>query len=155
MEKAIPHQEAAAEVRISRNYGVEPEKVWRAWTDPQALSQWFGAGTPAATTAEVDLRVGGRYRIAFRGASGDMNEVAGTYQEVVPNSRLVFTWAFKSTPERVSRVSIELQQRAGGTELRFVHDRFYDEAARVGHERGWQLGFAHLDAMLECAAQHA
>jgi len=55
----------------------------------------------------------------------------------------------------VSRVSIELQQRAGGTELRFVHDRFYDEAARVGHERGWQLGFAHLDAMLECAAQHA
>jgi uncharacterized protein YndB with AHSA1/START domain len=154
MERVIPHQDAAAEVRISRNYSVAPEKVWRAWTDPQALSQWFGPGNPAVTTAEIDLRVGGRYRIVFRGASGDMNEVSGVYQEVVPHSKLAFTWAFKSTPERVSRVSIELKQQAGGTELRFVHDRFYDEEARTGHERGWQHGFANLDAMLERTAQH-
>ena len=120
MEQVIPRQEAAAEVRISRSYGVAPEKVWRAWTDPQALSQWFGPGNPLVTTAEVDLRVGGRYRIVFKGASGDMNEVSGVYQEVVPHSRLVFTWAFKSTPERVSRVRIELRPQAGGTELRFV-----------------------------------
>ena len=154
MERVISHQEAAAEVRISRNYGVAPEKVWRAWTDPQALSQWFGPGNPLVTTAEVDLRVGGRYRIVFKGASGAMNEVSGVYQEVVPHARLVFTWAFKSTPERVSRVSIELKQQAGGTELRFVHDRFYDEEARVGHDRGWQQGFVNLDAMLERTAQH-
>ena len=154
MEQVIPRQEAAAEVRISRSYGVAPEKVWRAWTDPQALSQWFGPGNPLVTTAEIDLRVGGRYRIVFKGASGDMNEVSGVYQEVVPHSRLVFTWAFKSTPERVSRVSIELKPQAGGTELRFVHDRFYDEEARVGHENGWQRGFANLDAMLARAAQH-
>ena len=154
MERVISQQETAAEIRISRNYDVAPEKVWRAWTDPQALSQWFGPGNPAVTTAEVDLRVGGRYRIVFRGASGDMNEVSGIYQEVVPHSRLVFTWAFKSTPERVSRVSIDLSQRAGGTELRFMHDRFFDEEARVKHETGWQHGFANLDAMLERAAQH-
>ena len=152
MEQVIPHQEAAAEVRISRSYGVAPEKVWRAWTDPQALSQWFGPGNPLVTTAEVDLRVGGRYRIVFKGASGEMNEVFGVYQEVVPHSRLVFTWAFKGTPERVSRVSIELKAQAGGTALRFVHDRFYDEAARAGHESGWQRGFANLDAMLERTA---
>ena len=156
MEQVISHQEAAAEVRISRSYSVAPEKVWRAWTDPQALSQWFGPGNPLVTTAEVDLRVGGRYRIVFKGASGDMNEVSGVYQEVVPNSRLVFTWAFKGTPERVSRVSIELKpQAAGGTELRFVHDRFHDEEARVGHDSGWQRGFANLDAMLARTAQHS
>ena len=139
---------------LSRRFNSPPEKVWRAWTDPQALSQWFGPGNPLVTTAEVDLRVGGRYRIVFKGASGEMNEVFGVYQEVVPHSRLVFTWAFKGTPERVSRVSIELKAQAGGTELRFVHDRFYDEAARVGHESGWQRGFANLDAMLERTAQH-
>jgi uncharacterized protein YndB with AHSA1/START domain len=148
MEQVISHQEAAAEVRISRSYSVAPEKVWRAWTDPQALSQWFGPGNPLVTTAEVDLRVGGRYRIVFKGASGDMNEVTGVYQEVVPHSRLVFTWAFKSTPERVSRVSLELKSQGGGTELRFVHDRFHDEEARAGHENGWQRGFVNLDAML-------
>jgi uncharacterized protein YndB with AHSA1/START domain len=135
-------------LRLSRRYEAAPEKVWRAWTDPQALSQWFGPGNPLVTTAEVDLRVGGRYRIVFKGASGDMNEVTGVYQEVVPHSRLVFTWAFKSTPERVSRVSLELKAQGGGTELRFVHDRFYDEEARAGHENGWQRGFVNLDAML-------
>jgi uncharacterized protein YndB with AHSA1/START domain len=83
-----------------------------------------------------------------------MNEVCGVYQEVVRHSRLVFTWAFKSTPERVSRVSIELMPRGGGTELRFVHDHFYDEAARANHESGWLRGFANLDAMLERTAQH-
>jgi len=105
------------------------------------------------TTAEIDLRVGGCYRIVFRGASGDMNEVSGVYQEVVPHSRLVFTWAFKSTPERVSRVSIDLKPRGGSTEMRFLHDRFHDEEARVNHENGWQRAFANLDATLERTAQ--
>jgi uncharacterized protein YndB with AHSA1/START domain len=106
------------------------------------------------TTAEIDLRVGGRYRIVFRGASGQMNEVSGVYQDVVRPSRLVFTWAFKNTPERVSRVSIELMPRGGGTDMRFVHDRFYDEEARVNHENGWQRAFVNLDAMFERTAQH-
>jgi len=155
METVTPRQETTGQVRISRNYGVTPEKVWRAWTDPQALSQWFGHAKPETTLAEVDLRVGGRYRIAFAGSTGEMNEVSGVYQEVVPNRRLVFTWAFKSTPERVSRVSIDLTQQAGGTELRFVHDRFYNEEARDKHEWGWQHGFANLDALMQRTAQHA
>jgi len=136
---------------IERRYDAPPERVWQAWTDPQALSQWFGPGNPQTTRAEIDLRVGGRYRIAFTGMSGDMNEVSGVYQEVVPHSRLVFTWAFKSTPDRVSRVSIDLVAQRGGTELRFVHDRFHDEDARARHEFGWKQGFANLDAHLERA----
>ena len=156
MERVAPHQEVETQVRISRNYGVAPEKVWRAWTDPQALSQWFGHGKPPpATAAEIDLRVGGHYRFAFKGASGEMNEVSGVYQEVVPNRRLVFTWAWKSTPERVSRVSIELTPQGGGTELRFVHDRFYNDKARVDHSQGWQHGFENLDAFMQRSAREA
>ena len=155
METVSPRQETAGQVRISRNYGVAPEKVWRAWTDPQALSQWFGPGNPKVTTADVDLRVGGRYRITFLGMSGEMNEVSGVYEEVVPQRRLVFTWAFKGTPDRVSRVSIELTPQAGGTELRFVHDRFHDDEARTQHEFGWKHGFANLDTLMQRAAQQA
>jgi len=152
--ETVTRQEPTTQVRISRNYGVTPEKVWRAWTDPQALSQWFGHANPQTTRAEIDLRVGGRYRIVFAGSSGEMNEVSGVYQEVVLHSRLVFTWAFKSTPDRVSRVSIELLPQGGGTELRFVHDRFYNEEARANHEHGWGHGFANLDAyMHQQAAQ--
>src|SRR5262249_15601949 len=73
MEPVSPRQETTGQVRVSRNYGVAPEEVWRAWTDPQALSQWFGPGDPQTTTADIDLRVGGRYRIRFTGMSGEMN----------------------------------------------------------------------------------
>jgi len=134
-----------AEVRLVRHYPVSAERVWRAWTEPQALSQWFGA----ATEAELDVRTGGRFRIRFHSPDGSANEVGGEYQEVFPPRRLVFSWAFHSTPERVSRISITLTAVAGGTELTFVHDRFFDEAARNNHERGWTLFFAKLDQLLE------
>ena len=142
-------QEQSAEVSIRRNYPVAPDKVWRAWTEPQALRQWFGPGaTPSRAEAEIDLRVGGRYRIAIPMPDGDKNEASGEYLEVVPNRRLVFTWAWKGTPERVSRVTIDLRPVAGGTDLSFVHDRFFDDKARANHERGWQPIFGNLEKFL-------
>jgi uncharacterized protein YndB with AHSA1/START domain len=133
-------------LRISRSYPVAPEKVWRAWTEPQALSRWFGPdNTDSVTRAELDVRVGGSYRIAFRTKDGEEHGVSGVYQEVVENRKLAFTWAWKSTPERVSLVTIELRPTAQGTEMDFRHDRFFDQAARENHERGWMATFAKLD----------
>lgn len=135
---------------LRRRYPVPAEKVWRAWTDPQALIRWFGPGEPdSVTVAEVDLRVGGRYHIVFHTPDGEDHDVGGVYLEVVPHRRLVFSWAWRSTPERVSRVTLELEpQRDGGCELLFTHDRFFDAAARVNHEGGWRPTFDKLDAFL-------
>lgn len=141
----MPTTEQPAQVSLRRVYPVGPEKVWRAWTDPQALSQWFGPGAASLTRAEIDLRVGGQYQLAFAGPDGGLNQLTGVYQEVTPFTRLVFTWAWHSTPERQSRISIDLTPVAEGTELRFVHDRFFDEQARINHERGWALFFSSLD----------
>lgn len=136
-------------LHITRRYPVSREKVWRAWTDPQALSRWFGPGEPGSVTlAQMDVREGGRYQIRFRTQDGEEHGVSGVYQEVVEHERLSFSWAWQSTPERVSRVSIVLKDVDGGTELDFVHDRFFDQAARDGHERGWTATFAKLDAVL-------
>jgi uncharacterized protein YndB with AHSA1/START domain len=136
-------------LRITRRYPVTAEKVWRAWTDPQALSRWFGPGEPnSVTLAELDLREGGRYHIRFHTPDGQEHDVSGVYQEVVPNRRLVFSWAWKSTPERVSRVTLEFRAVDGGTELDFLHDRFFDRQARDNHERGWSGTFVKLDALL-------
>ncbi|HSI53768.1 MAG: SRPBCC domain-containing protein [Ramlibacter sp.] len=135
---------------ITRRYAVSREKVWRAWTDPQALSHWFGPGdTESVTRAELDVRVGGRYHIAFRTQDGEEHDVSGVYQEVDEPSRLSFTWAWKSTPERVSHVAIELVAIDSGCELRFRHDRFFDQQARNNHERGWTGTFAKLDRFLQ------
>ena len=136
-------------LHLIRHYPVAPEKVWRAWTDPQALSAWFGPGEAnSVLRAEMDVQVGGRYTIAFRTQDGEQHEVSGTYQEVLANRRLCFTWAWQSTPDRVSLVTIELRATPQGTELEFRHDRFFDRAARDSHERGWTSTLEKLERFL-------
>lgn len=137
------------ELRITRHYPASCEKVWRAWTEPQALSRWFGPGEAGSVTrAEMDVQAGGRYHIAFKTPDGQEHDVSGVYQEVVENRKLVFSWAWKSTPERVSRVTIELRPEGGGCELSFLHERFFNQEARDNHLRGWTATFAKLDAAL-------
>src|SRR4051812_8351022 len=87
-------------VEITRRYDAPPERVWQAWTDPRALSSWFGpAGVQSVTQADLDPRPGGRYTIAFTTPDGEENRVSGQYEEVAPHRRLSFTWAWQSTPE--------------------------------------------------------
>ena len=133
---------------LRRHYPVACEKVWRAWTEPQALKAWFGPEEIIEVpVAEVDLRVGGQFRVRMHAADGETHEVSGTYLEVVPNRKLVFSWAWKSTPERVSRVTVALRPVDAGTELSLLHEGFFDEAARDNHQRGWFGTFAKLDAL--------
>jgi uncharacterized protein YndB with AHSA1/START domain len=134
---------------IERDYDASPEKVWQAWTDPQALMKWFGPlQTESVLLAELDVRVGGRYRIAFVTDDGERHDVSGVYREVVMHRKLSFSWAWRTTPERESLVTIELLPAGEGTRLRFRHEQFFDEAARDNHRRGWTGTFARLDAWL-------
>lgn len=138
---------------LRRHFAVAPEKVWRAWTDPQALKRWFGPGTvhDPVSVAEVDLRAGGHFRMVFGGPRGTDHEAAGVYKEVRAPHRLVFSWCWpRSTPERVSQVTILLRAAGGGTDMEFRHEQFFDQAARDGHERGWSETFVKLErAVLE------
>jgi len=134
---------------IERYYPVAPQKVWRAWTDPQALSRWFGPGEDGSVTeARMEVRPGGRYSIAFRTPDGQEHRVSGTYEEVVEGQKLSFTWAWQSTPDRVSLVTIALRATGRGCSLSFRHERFFDAAARDNHERGWTATFAKLDKFI-------
>jgi uncharacterized protein YndB with AHSA1/START domain/ketosteroid isomerase-like protein len=138
-------------LRLERFYPVAPQKVWRAWTDPQALKRWFGPGEADKVTAvELDLRVGGRYRIVFGGDDGRAHEVQGVYREVMPHRRLAFTWTWpRTTPERESLVTLELNAVPGGTELVLRHEQFFDEQARDGHGRGWTHSLVNLERALQ------
>jgi len=138
-------------LNLVRAYPVAPEKVWRAWTDAQAVKKWWGPGPgePVAV-AELDVRVGGRFRIVFGGPQGTAHEVQGTYQEVVPNRKLVFTWTWpNSTPERESVVTIVFRASDGGTELDFRHEQLFDEKVRDDHQRGWTGSLDKLEKFLQ------
>ena len=131
--------ETRPSLTLKRRFNASPEKVYAAWTDPQKLIRWFGPPTvvPETVKAEIDLRVGGRYRISFTAQDGEYFEAGGLYREVVPNERLVFTWAWHSTPERESLVTVALKSDGDGTLLTLHHEQLFDEAARDGHESGW------------------
>ena len=62
--------------------------------------------------------------------------MGGIYREVVPNERLVFSWAWHSTPERESLVTVSIKPDGAGALMVFHHEQFFDEAARDGHAQG-------------------
>lgn len=122
---------------LKRRLNAPPAKIYRAWTDAAKISRWFGPEDAEILRAETDVRVGGRFRIVFRGPDGEEHDVGGVYREVVPNQKLVFTWAWRSTPERESLVTVALKRDGDGTLLTLLHEQFFDEAARDRHGRGW------------------
>ena len=83
---------------LIRIFPAAPEQVWKAWTEPQGLKRWFGPDEGEVTIAQTDVRVGGRFHIVFFTLDGEEHDVSGVYREVQRPRKLVFTWAWKSTP---------------------------------------------------------
>jgi len=133
---------------IKKRFNKPPARVYVAWTNPEELMKWMGPRETVACTVEADVRVGGRYHIRMKTSDGEEHKVGGVYREVVPNERLVFTWAWRSTPDRESLVTIALKPEGGGTLMTFTHEQFFDEAARDRHEHGWSGTFEKLQAYL-------
>ncbi|MEK6594107.1 MAG: SRPBCC domain-containing protein [Pseudomonadota bacterium] len=132
-------------IKIVRKFKASPEKVWSALTQPETLKLWMGPTDELkCPVAETDVRVGGRYHIGMQAPDGQMHDVSGAYRKVVVNRKLLYTWAWKSTPERESLVTLELRPVDGGTELTLVHEQFFDAEARDQHEQGWNGCLARL-----------
>lgn len=133
-------------LRITRTFAAPREKVFRAWTDPKELKRWFAPSDDFSTPiAEVDLRVGGKYRIQMKAPDGQVHTMHGTYREVTPPAKLVFTWAWEEvgcggpemTPEQETLVTLEFHDRGGTTEIILTHEFFPTVKARDSHDEGW------------------
>lgn len=134
---------------LKRRIKAAPAQVFGAWTDPEKIVRWFGPRqtVPGSVRAEVDVRPGGRYRMDFRTDDGQHHQVSGVYREVVPDTRLVFTWAWGTTPERESLVTVTIVPDGDGSLLTLHHEQFFDQAARDGHERGWTSTLDKLEQL--------
>jgi uncharacterized protein YndB with AHSA1/START domain len=122
---------------VKRRFNAPPAQVFAAWIDPEKVKQWMGPGEMKAAYAECDARSGGRYRWVMRAPSGEEHDVGGMFREVIPNEKLVFTWAWKTTPERESLVTVLLKPDGDGTLMTLTHEQFIDEEARDRHQYGW------------------
>ncbi len=132
---------------IKRRFNVVPAEVYRAWIDPELLMRWFGPENVTMMEAQVDARIGGGFRVVMLENTGERHEVSGTYLEIVADARLVFSWSWITTPERVSRVTVTFRPDGDGTILTLLHEQLFDEQAVKGHTHGWTGSLAKLEAL--------
>jgi len=90
------------QILITREFDAPRHLVWRAWTTPELVKRWWHANRGRVTVAEIDLRVGGKWR--YLAVTDDGMEVGfhGVYREIVPNERLVSTEVYEGLPEGIS-----------------------------------------------------
>jgi uncharacterized protein YndB with AHSA1/START domain len=112
------------------------------------MMRWFGPAGAETISAEADPRTGGRYHVAFSTPDGERHDVAGVYKEVVANEKLVFSWVWRTMPERESQVTLTFRPDGDGTVLILTHEQFFDEPARDRHHEGWSGCFDRLERYL-------
>lgn len=120
-------------------------------TDPRELARWWGPNGFTMPEAELDLRVGGRYRFAMKPPDGDVFHLAGEYRAIDPPNRLVYTfrWEEPTPDDRETVVELSLDARDDGTEIFLSQGTFATEERRALHENGWTDSFARLARVLE------
>ena len=134
---------------LKRRLKAPPAKVFAAWTDPDKVKRWMGPGEVKVLRAECDPRPGGRYRWLMQNpASGEEHDVSGVYREIIPNEKLVFTWAWKTMPERETLVTVLLKPDGDGTLLTLTHEQFADADARDRHRGGWTGALDNMEKYL-------
>ena len=137
-----------ARLVVRRGMPATREEVFTAWTDPASIRDWMGPGDTLTAEAELDLRVGGAYRIVMK-SQNRAYEHTGAYRVVEPPSKLVFTWISKGTEHRPTLVTVELLDRGDGCEMVLTHERFPTAAAMKRHRDGWSQIAARLAEYLQ------
>jgi uncharacterized protein YndB with AHSA1/START domain len=139
-------------VYLKRNFAAPMENVFRAWTEPEQVKKWFGPAGSSTPSAEIELRVGGKYRFGLQFPGEDIFYVSGTYREIDPPSKLVFTWRWDKPDMDFGEtlVTIEFHERRGyTTEVVLTHERFPTPEIREQHNQGWNSILDKLAGAIE------
>jgi uncharacterized protein YndB with AHSA1/START domain len=140
---ASPHD---VTLTITRHFHAPVQKVFKAWTTPQGLMKWFAPSDHHSTpSADVDLRIGGRYCIRIQAPDGTVSTAGGVYKEIRPPKRLVFTWAWEAgsgcgatvvTPHD-TLVTVQFHDRDQVTDVILTHEHFPTPEDRHAHHEAW------------------
>jgi uncharacterized protein YndB with AHSA1/START domain len=138
------------ELTVTRRVRAGRDRVFETWTDPDMIPRWWGAGGVTCPEAEVDLRVGGSYRIANQTPDGDVLWVTGTFRHIEPPARLVYTWTTEPVTgdSRHSLVEVTFDEASDGTIVTITETRIADTETRDVHLHGWLGCLDGLDQLL-------
>jgi len=154
---------------VTRIFDVPRELVWKAWTDPKYVMQWWGPKGFTSPFCEIDFRVGGKYLCCMRGPDGQEGWNGGEYREIVPYEKIVSTMYFAdSKGNRVDPAELGIEDEViddspdvilfedignGQTKLTFIGNEPMQNAIESGQLEGWKEILDKLAAVIEGLAQ--
>jgi len=128
--------ESSTTLVIRRTIPLPRVKVFAAWLDVESMKVWMCPGHIISTEAQLDARVGGKFRIVMKGKDRDY-EHTGEYHIIEPPSKLAFTWISDSTDDQTTLVTVELFDKGQSCELVLTHERFPRPDKIEAHRQGW------------------
>lgn len=144
---------------ITREFDAPRELVWKAWTTPAHVSQWLQLKDGnTVESVKMDLRVGGKFRIQTRMADGEYFTAAGTYLEVKPPERLVYTWDWEKDGSEAdfgelegaqTELTIEFREIGRRTEMILTHVGLATAEKRDNHLAGWGKWLDRMQAFIK------
>src|SRR5713226_3490066 len=143
-------------IRIHRVFRAEPEKVYRAFLDPEAMAKWLPPNGFTGKVHQMDAKVGGSHRMSFTNFStGHSHTFGGTYTELVPNERIRYTDKFDdpNMPGEI-QASITLKKMSCGTEVNIVQEGVPDVIPAEMCYLGWQESLILLAKLVEAEIPH-
>ena len=139
-------------LKVTRLLKAPRDKVFAAWTDAEAVKKWFCPVGFTVRASKIDLRVGGDYRITMISPKGETVEHFGTYREILPPERLVFSWILDDQDcggsqgsRKETLVTVEFRDNGETTELVLTHKGFPTKESCEGHQFGWNSCLDHFD----------
>jgi uncharacterized protein YndB with AHSA1/START domain len=133
---------------VRRTFDASRERLYRAFTDPDELAQWYAPGDMTAEVDALEPEVDGRLAVSMLGDE-EPHEVEGTFTEVVENERLVHTWRWTGDDAGAeSRVTVEFRDVEGGTEVTLTHEALPGPESVERHAEGWSGILENLSAEL-------
>jgi uncharacterized protein YndB with AHSA1/START domain len=150
MNQTKTERKSEREMLTTRDFNAPASLVFEAWTKPELMQRWWVPKSLGMTllSCEMDVRVGGKYRLQFKHpAAPEPLAFFGTYKEVVPNARLV--WTNEESPDG-SITTVTFEEKGGKTTLR-IHELFPSKEAfevNAGMENVLRETFGQLDDLL-------
>lgn len=142
-------QASSTEIVIERVFDAPRELVWKAWTDPVHVAQWWGPHGMKTRVDELDLRVGGDWRYVMLGPDGSEYPQRGTFREIVPPEKIVTSAVFEIGPDVHQNVVLtyRFEDLGDRTKVTLVHsaDEVYGEQEQTGIVAGWNSNFDCLE----------
>lgn len=138
---------ADTSLRLSRQIAAEPATVFRAWTEPEQMKRWASPEGITVADVQVDLRIGGRYRIHMTGSDGKTYTAVGVYREIERPHRLVYTWDWEQESMGETLVTVEFEERGDSTMVVLTHELFPNAEQKDGHEEGWTSCLNRLERL--------